>query len=588
MKLNNDLYEYDKAAALLAILDILRRFGDDLNKREMQDKLMEEYGISVSRNTFAAKLRTLDHCGYTLRETEDGNRYNFEGREFTDAQLRVLIDCLIYNGVVGSETAKKMIAELCDLGSENLRKSCRKFQSLVTGRKHSSDIVTENLGLIQHAITASAKITCNYIIHNRMLNHVKKYPKDITVSPFELTLSNGRYILICAVDGENDLTHFYIDKLCDIKLKREPSASSRKILSALGYDNMNQYISSQPVLCGGRIEIFTLKIDNEIIDDFIEDYGSDDFRKMSTHAENDGYNTVLVIKTSADSLRRLILPYFDKIVVLNRPDFYENIKEQFETGLHNQRMIGRPRTSKWYLARTLEESIRVCEVNDFNFINLHSRKKNEKLDLSKLSRADWIESVNLLDFDLSGQRFPEELTELRRVSLIRCKYDLEMITKFKQVSDLRLTDLSADMLEQLSDKTNLTRFEMLSSTIHPGSSNNDLLGSVKDLGFLNNWKQLKKLSIVGYPELHDISALSDKNDLKTLELSQCPKIISVDVLKSLSSLKRIQINDCAVPDEQLEEISKALPECTIITDKYRYIGGERKERERGDFRTRRP
>ena len=42
MKLNNDLYEYDKAAALLAILDILRRFGDDHNKREMRDKLLDE------------------------------------------------------------------------------------------------------------------------------------------------------------------------------------------------------------------------------------------------------------------------------------------------------------------------------------------------------------------------------------------------------------------------------------------------------------------------------------------------------------------------------------------------------------------
>ena len=310
MKLNNDHYEFDKDAALLVILDILRRFGDNLNRREMQDKLLEEYGISVTRNTFAAKLKTLERCGYTLRKTEDGSHYVLEGREFTDAELRVLIDCLIYNGVVGSETAKKMIAELCNLGSEALRNNCRKFQNRVAGRKNASDVTVENLGLIQRAIAGAAKITCNYKVYNKMLNLVNKYPKDITVSPFELTLSNGRYILICAVDGEDDLSHFYIDKLCDVRIKKEPALNSKKLLSALGYSGMDEYISSQPVLCGGRIERFTLKIENEIIDDFIEDYGSDDFRKQSSHKENDGYNTVLVIKTSANSLKRLIMPYY--------------------------------------------------------------------------------------------------------------------------------------------------------------------------------------------------------------------------------------------------------------------------------------
>ena len=582
MKLNNDLYEYDKAAALLAILDILRRFGDDHNKREMQEKLLEEYGISLSRNTFAAKLKTLDRCGYTLSESADGSHYVFEGREFTDAQLRVLIDCLIYNSVVGPDTAKKMIAELCDLGSESIRKSCSKFQNKVSGRKNSSDIVIKNLETIQRAISANAKITCNYEIRNHNLNEVNKYPKDITVSPFELTLSDGRYILICAIDGEEDFTHFYIDKLRNISIKKEPACRLNKFLSALGYNDMNDYISSQPILCGGRIERFTLKIDNEILDDFIEDYGSDDYRKQTSHKENDGYNTVLVIRTSANSLKRLIMPYLDKIVVLDKPGFYESIKELYETGMHNQRMAelaGKNIPLRGMLCRTIEEAIRFCDVNDYNHINIRSRKKNEKIDLSQLDGADWIESINFNGYDISGQRFPENLTELRRVSLIRCKYDLETITELDQVTDFRLTDISAEALDQLSHKTDITRFEMISSTIRPDISNIDSLGSIKNLGFLKDWKQLKKLAIVGYPELNDISALSDKKELRSLELNQCPKITSIDTLKNLSDLRMVYIKECSVSEEQIEELSRALPQSTIYSEKYLYKGGEKTERD---------
>ena len=554
MKLNNDLYEYDKAAALLAILDILRRFGDDHNKREMQDKLLEEYGVKVSRNTFAAKLKTLDRCGYTLRESEDGTHYIFEGREFTDAQLRVLIDCLIYNGVVGSETAKKMIAELCDLGSESLRNKCGSFQKRVAGRKHNSDAVTENLGIVQRAIGANAKIFCNYTIYNKHLNLVNKYPKDITVSPFELTLSNGRYILICAVDGEDDLTHFYIDKLTDVRLKREPALSARKVLSALGYSGMDEYISSQPVLCGGRIERFTLKIDNEIIDDFIEDYGSDDFRKQSSHKENDGYNTVLVIKTSADSLKRLILPYYGKITALNAPKLNEEIEEMFIVGRHNARMVGKDVRVRSFGSLTLEDAIRLCETEDLHHIEYRSRKKYEKIDLSQLSRVDWISGVLLHNVDLRGQRFPEELKGITSLVLIRSKFDIEAITELKELRTLRITDITAEEAQKLSELTNLESIMIAGSEFTSfGKKMNEVDCAITDLGFMKDWNNLRSVELYGCEKLTDISALEDKKNIY-----------------------RLRIEDCAVTDEQINAVKAALPKVAAHEERMERARNEHK------------
>ena len=554
MKLNNVLYEYDKAAALLAILDILRRFGDDHNKREMQDKLLEEYGIKVSRNTFAAKLKTLDRCGYTLRESEDGTHYIFEGREFTDAQLRVLIDCLIYNGVVGPETAKKMISELCDLGSESLRNKCGSFQKRVAGRKNASDVTVENLGLIQRAIAGAAKITCNYKVYNKMLNLVNKYPKDITVSPFELTLSNGRYILICAVDGEDDLSHFYIDKLCDVRIKKEPALNSRKLLSALGYRDMDEYISSQPVLCGGRIERFTLKIDNEIIDDFIEDYGSDDFRKQSSHKENDGYNTVLVIKTSANSLKRLIMPYYGKITVLNAPKLNEEIEEMLRVGQHNTRMIGKDVRIRSFGAISLEEAIRLCETEDLHHIEYRSRKKYEKVDLSELKRVDWINRVVFWGVDLRGQRFPEELKGITGLTLIRCKFDIEAITELKELKTLRITDITAEEAQKLSELTNMESIMISGSEVTSfGKKINEVDCEITDLGFMKNWSKLRRVELYGCEKLTDISALENNKDISVLIM-----------------------RDCAVTDEQINAVKAALPKVTAHEERMERAKNEHK------------
>ncbi len=553
MKLNNDLYEYDKAAALLAILDILRRFGDDHNKREMQDKLLEEYGIKVSRNTFAAKLKTLDRCGYTLRESEDGTHYIFEGREFTDAQLRVLIDCLIYNGVVGSETAKKMIAELCDLGSESLRNKCGSFQKRVAGRKHNSDAVTENLGIVQRAIGANAKIICNYTIYNKHLNLVNKYPKDITVSPFELTLSNGRYILICAVDGEDDLTHFYIDKLTDVRIKREPAVSAGKVLSALGYNDMDEYISSQPVLCGGRKERFSLKIDNDIINDFLDNFGGE-FRKVSGHRENDGYATVLTVTTSQDSLRRLIMPYFDKITVLDRPQFDEELKDMVETGLHNSRMIGKPARIRSFAARSLEEAIRRCQIDDARMLRYSSRKKYEKIDLTQLERVYWITNLTLHNVDITGQRLPEQLKGITSLTLIGCKFDIEMITELNGLDTLRISDVTAEQLEALSELKNIGSIMIRGTVTAPnGKKYSDVDCDITDLGFMKDWNKLRSVELYGCEKLTDISALEDKKNIY-----------------------RLRIEDCAVTDEQINAVKAALPKVAAHEERVERAKNEHK------------
>ena len=553
MKLNNDLYEYDKAAALLAILDILRRFGDYCNKREMQDKLLEEYGISVSRNTFAAKLKTLDRCGYTLRESADGSHYIFEGREFTDAQLRVLIDCLLYNGVVGSETARKMIAELCDLGSEALRNSCRKYQNRVAGRKRSSDAVTESLELIQRAIGANAKIICNYTIYNKHLNLVNKYPKDITASPFELTLSNGRYILICAVDGEDDLTHFYIDKLRDIRLIREPARSARKLLSALGYNDMNEYISSQPVLCGGRKERISLKIDNDIINDFLDDFGGE-FRKVSAHRENDGYNTVLVITTSRDSLKRLILPYYGKITVLDRPELCSEIEDMFRTGVHNSRMIGKASQVKAFGSISFEEAVRVCVVEDMNHFEYRSKKKHEKLDLSRLSELDWIDGIVLHNVDITGQRLPEKLKGITSLTLIGSRFDIETIAELKELKRLRISDITADQLEALSGLEKISSIMISGTMTAPnGKKHSEVNCDITDLNFMKNWKGLHIVELYGCKKLTDISALEDKKNII-----------------------RLRIGDCAVTDEQINAVKAALPNIAAHEERMERIKNEHK------------
>ena len=551
-------YSNDKSYVLLVILDILRRFGDKLNKREMQDKLAEIYDIHLARNTFASKLEVLDRCGYKLRE--EGDRYVFEGREFTDAQLRVLIDLLISSSILSPETAKKMIEELCELGSDTIRRECKKFQSRVEGRKRSTDTLADNIALIQQAISGGVRLSCNYKVFTGSLALKEKYSSNIVVSPFELTLSNGRYILICAIDGEDTFTHFYADKLCDLALTRTPVRPVREIEEFRSYGDMNSYIAAQPVLCGGRKQTFELKCDKEVINDFMNDFGGE-FRRIPMHEESDGYNIVISVSTSAESLKRLILPYYGKIIVLGQPELNGELDTMFRTGLHNSQMIGKPGHIKAIAAKSYEEALRVCETEDLHIFRYSTRpfiREKEVIDLSELTRVDWVTALHFDGLDLRGQRFPDELKGITGLSLIRCKFDVEMIAELTDLKRLRVTDITAAELEKLSGLTKIERFALIDDDRQSrGKPIHEVSCDAADLGFLSGWENLNSVEIYGCKKLCDISALADKKELS-----------------------RVCICDCAVTDEQLAELSEKHPDAIITGDNYRHERKKNRENSR--------
>ena len=527
--------ENDKSVLSCILIDFLRAYvadGTTMTKQEMREKLCSLYNINISRNTFDEYL---DHiatkCGYALKPTNskrhDNIKYYFEGNGFTDAQLRVLIDCLINSSIIDNDSAKGMIEELCCLGSNALRKDVSKYQYRLSGKKSVQSSVLENITLIQKAINAGVKISCNYLEYTTSLNLRNRFAENKIMSPFELTLSNGRYILICTLDGEDTFSHFYADKLCDIELTKEPAAELKSIPEFMSFGSMDKYIASQPTLCGGRKEHFTLKVDKTILDEFMNSFGGE-HRKVNNHKESDGYSTVIVIETTEDSLRRLMMPYFDRITVLDRPKFDEELKEMVEVGLHNSRMIGKPARIRSFAAITLEEAIRRCVIDGVRTLRYTSRKGCEKIDLTQLEEVDWITNLALHGVDITGQRLPEELKGITSLSLIGCKFDAEMITELKELKDLRITDVTAEQLEAISELENIESI-MIDGRARIKDTENSC--DIADLSFLKNWSKLKKAELFDLDKLTDISALEDKKGLRLIRIGGCA--VSDDAINSL-------------------------------------------------------
>ena len=107
-----------KKLLIMNILDILRRYSDAdhrLSQKEIIEILRSEYDMEADRKSIKRNLMNLIDFGYTLEYTEavrigkDGEEEIictdwYLQRDFSDAELRLLIDSLLFSKHIPTRT----------------------------------------------------------------------------------------------------------------------------------------------------------------------------------------------------------------------------------------------------------------------------------------------------------------------------------------------------------------------------------------------------------------------------------------------------------------------------------------------------
>ena len=168
-----------KKLIILYILEILYKFSDESNRLSLTDigKLLEsEYDMKVDRKAIKRNIDNLIDAGYmieysikprparmadgTYQETLIMSDY-YISRDFTDGELRLLIDSILFSKHIANNQKKDLINKLERLSSKH-------FDSRVNYISSLPELGTENQELfltietIDEAITSGKQISFNY------------------------------------------------------------------------------------------------------------------------------------------------------------------------------------------------------------------------------------------------------------------------------------------------------------------------------------------------------------------------------------------------------------------------------------------
>ena len=133
-----------KKMLIMNILDILKKYSDvdhRLSQKDIIEILENEYNMTVDRKSIKRNLMNLIDAGYNL-EYSESVRMNKRGeeeiiytdwylnRDFTDSELRLLVDSLLFSKTIPYNQCKDMIVKLEGLSNQYFKYKVRHISNL--------------------------------------------------------------------------------------------------------------------------------------------------------------------------------------------------------------------------------------------------------------------------------------------------------------------------------------------------------------------------------------------------------------------------------------------------------------------------
>ena len=215
------MYPYglqDKKALNMLILEILEQYTDSdhpLTQMEIVDLLEKNYGVPCTRQTVKNNLMLLGEMGYEI-SMEDG--IFLMSRQFENAELRMLIDSVLFSRTLSGKQAKRLIEKLTGLGNKYFRAKVKHVCHLPKLIHSDNKQVLLNLDVLNDAIEQERKVSFTYNSYGKDFQLHPRRKEPYIVNPYQMVANQGRYYLLCSYDASNRLSHYRLDYMTKLEM----------------------------------------------------------------------------------------------------------------------------------------------------------------------------------------------------------------------------------------------------------------------------------------------------------------------------------------------------------------------------------
>ncbi len=259
----------------MLILEILRNYSDEnhsLTQQEIIRLLKKNYDMECDRRSVKSNVESLKEMGYDI-SMEKG--YRLISREFDDSELRILIDSVLFSKSISTRQARGLIEKLRSLASNYFNAKVSHVSNLPDLPRTANKQALYSLDTINDAISEKRKIS---FVYNEIGTDFKLHPKrqePYIVNPYQIVANNGRFYIIGTYDKYDNVGHYRIDKMTDVRMLDVKAKPMKQIPELKDGLNLPKHMAEHMYMFSGKSVAVKLETTEDMMTDLVDWFGND-------------------------------------------------------------------------------------------------------------------------------------------------------------------------------------------------------------------------------------------------------------------------------------------------------------------------
>ena len=341
-----------KKLLIMNILDIVKKYTDEnhrLSQKDIVDILDNEYDMKVDRKTVKRSLMNLIEVGYNIEYSETLRMFkNKQGKEeesyilsdfylnrdFSDGELRLLIDSLLFSSHIPYSQCKQLVEKLEGLSNIYFRSRVKHIRNLPENLPTNSELFL-TIETLDEAISKECQVsfTYNYYDIDKKLHPRKNSEGEVReyiINPYQIVATNGRYYLVGNYDKYDDVSHYRLDRITNIKLLDAPVKPKRCVKGLENGLDLPKHLAEHLYMFAGESVSVDFIAKRYIVNDVIDWFGKDITFSNPTDDE-----VTVTVKVNPTAMKMWALKYSRYIKIVSPQSLVDEIKEDIDFAKKN-------------------------------------------------------------------------------------------------------------------------------------------------------------------------------------------------------------------------------------------------------------
>lgn len=333
------------------ILEILKRYTDAehrFSQKDIQKKLEDEYEMVVDRKAVKSNILDLIQAGYpigydtTIRVTPNRSTGEMEKtdifsdfyieREFSDAEIRLLIDSVLFSKNIPPKDRNRLIKNLEGLSNVYFKSKVKHIQSLATDKRETNTLFY-TIDILDEAISLGKQVKFHYDnygvdkkLHHRL--NSEGNPREYIINPYGLVAANSRYYLICNYDKYDKLSNYRLDRISDIEILDTPVKPKSQVEGLENGLDISKHMAEHIYMFNGTSIHAKFEAPKDLISDILDFFGSD-----VTFTEKDEETIIVSVKINENDMELWAMQYCTQIKIVEPKSLAEQCKANLRQAL---------------------------------------------------------------------------------------------------------------------------------------------------------------------------------------------------------------------------------------------------------------